>query len=101
MFYQNGNMLISLCQHLKVNEQRSWMKLNSVPLLLRTILCYPKNPQKFWWDTKAKWLAEMNSSTVLVSGRAIFFEKYESKTGPPSPISGVIITKILKHNLQY
>ena len=42
MFYQNGNMLISLCQYLKVNEQRSWMKLNSVPLLLRTILCYPK-----------------------------------------------------------
>ena len=42
MFYQNGYMLISLCQHLKVNEQRSWMKLNSVPLLLRTILCYPK-----------------------------------------------------------
>ena len=41
MFYQNGNMLISLCPYLKVNEQRSWMKLNSVPLLLRTILCYP------------------------------------------------------------
>ena len=41
MFYQNGNMLISLCQCLKANEQRSWMKLNSVPLLLRTILCYP------------------------------------------------------------
>ena len=30
------------CKHLNVYEQRSWMKLNSVPLLLRTILCYPK-----------------------------------------------------------
>ena len=46
MFYQNGNMLISLCQYLKVNEQRSWMKLNSVPLLLRTILCYPTTPKR-------------------------------------------------------
>ena len=46
MFYQNGNMLISLCQYLKVNEQRSWMKLNSVPLLLRTILCYPEKFQE-------------------------------------------------------
>ena len=42
------------------------------------------------------YIAEMNSSTVPVSGRAIFFEKYESKTGPPSPISGVIITKIFE-----
>ena len=41
MFYQNGYMLNSLCQYLKVHEQRSWMKLNSVPLLLRTSLCYP------------------------------------------------------------
>ena len=41
MFYQNGNMLDKLCQYLKVHEQRSWMNLNSVPLLLRTILCYP------------------------------------------------------------
>ena len=39
------------CQSLNVNEQRSWMKLNSVPLLLRTILCYPTNPhiQTFAW----------------------------------------------------
>ena len=42
MFYQNGNMLDKLCQYLKVHEQRSWMNLNSVPLLLRTILCYPE-----------------------------------------------------------
>ena len=39
---QNGNMLDKLCQYLKVHEQRSWMNLNSVPLLLRTILCYPE-----------------------------------------------------------
>ena len=56
MFYQNGNMLDKLCQYLKVHEQRSWMNLNSVPLLLRTILCYPKkenvnrNLEIFYWQ---------------------------------------------------
>ena len=56
MFYQNGNMLVSLCQHLKVNEQRSWVKLNSVPLLLRTILCYPTKRESFKeWRTYGLW----------------------------------------------
>ena len=39
--YQNGNMSNSMCQCLNVYEQRSWRMLNSVPLLLRTNLCYP------------------------------------------------------------
>lgn len=65
--YQNGNMFILTRVCSFMYELRSWASLYSVPLSLRTILCYPQKPPDTIHWTCGMFASEIGTTCQLQS----------------------------------